>query len=116
MYTLSYLYSYFDHLFILQGKVLSIKCAAREVKEETELDVEKIEFLEIRNSVILNDPAHIVCIFVRAALADGDQVPENIEPDKCDGWEWYDWEKLPRPLFSPLEDYVQSGANPFHIA
>ncbi|KAK1380954.1 hypothetical protein POM88_027698 [Heracleum sosnowskyi] len=25
---------------------------------------------------------------MRAALADGDQVPKNIEPDKCDGWEW----------------------------
>lgn len=94
------------------------QCEAREVKEETGLDIEKTEFLEVRNSVILNEPkpAHIVCVFMRAALEDGDQVPENIEPDKCDGWEWYDWENLPWPLFSPLEDYVQSGVNPFPIA
>ena len=90
----------------------------REVREETGLDVENIEFLKVRNSVILNEPkpAHIVCIFMRGALVDGDQVPENVEPDKCDGWEWCDWENLPRPLFSPLEDYVQSGANPFSIS
>ncbi|KAL1807039.1 hypothetical protein ACET3Z_030107 [Daucus carota] len=94
------------------------QCAVREVREETGLDVENIEFLEVGNSVIVNEPepAHIVCIFMRGALVDGDQVPENVEPDKCDGWEWCDWENLPRPLFSPLEDYVQSGANPFSIS
>ncbi|KAL1807796.1 geranyl diphosphate phosphohydrolase [Daucus carota subsp. sativus] len=93
------------------------ECAAREVKEETGLDVEKIEFLEVRNSIILNEakPAHIVSIFMRAALADADQVPENVEPEKCDGWEWYDWENLPRPLFGSLENYVQSGVKPFPI-
>ncbi|KAK1380955.1 Geranyl diphosphate phosphohydrolase [Heracleum sosnowskyi] len=39
------------------------QCAVREVKEETGLDVEKIEFLETRNSVLLNEPkpAHVVC-------------------------------------------------------
>lgn len=93
------------------------ECAAREVKEETGLDVEKIELLEVRNSIILNEPkpAHIVSIFMRAALTDEDQVPENVEPDKCEGWEWYDWENLPRPLFGSLENYVQSGVKPFPI-
>lgn len=88
------------------------------MKEETGLDVEKIELLEVRNSVILHEPkpAHIVCIFMRAAVADVEQEAENMEPDKCDGWEWYAWENLPRPLFRPLEDYVQSGVNPFPIA
>ncbi|KAK1380956.1 Mutator [Heracleum sosnowskyi] len=91
------------------------ECAAREVKEETGLDVVKIEFLAVRNNVVLNEPkpAHVVCIFMRAALADADQLPQNMEPEKCGGWEWYDWEDPPKPLFIGLENLVQSGFTPF---
>lgn len=91
------------------------ECAAREVKEETGLDIENIEFLTVRNNVVLNEPkpAHFVAIFMRAFLADANQFPENLEPEKCDGWEWYDWENLPKPLFKGLETLVESGFNPF---
>ncbi|XP_057961299.1 nudix hydrolase 1 [Malania oleifera] len=91
------------------------ECAAREVKEESGLDIEKTEFLTVTNNVLLEEarPAHYVTIFVRAVLADPDQVPQNMEPHKCDGWDWYDWKNLPQPLFRPLEKIVQSGFNPF---
>ncbi|KAK1389908.1 hypothetical protein POM88_018086 [Heracleum sosnowskyi] len=46
------------------------------------------------------------------ALEDDDQVPENVEAEMCDGWDRYDWENLPSPLFGSLENYVQSGAKP----
>lgn len=85
------------------------------MKEETGLDVVKIEFLAVRNNVVLNEPkpAHVVCIFMRAALADDDQLPQNLEPEKCGGWEWYDWENPPTPLFIGLENLVESGFTPF---
>ncbi|ESR51000.1 hypothetical protein WN944_019904 [Citrus x changshan-huyou] len=93
------------------------ECAARELKEETGLDIEKIEFLTVTNSVFLENPkpSHYVVIFLRAALADPLQEPQNLEPDKCHGWDWYDWNNLPQPLFWPLEKMVQSGFNPFPI-
>lgn len=93
------------------------ECAARELKEETGLDIEKLEFLTVRNSVFLENPkpSHYVVIFLRAALADPLQEPQNLEPDKCHGWDWYDWNNLPQPLFWPLEKMVQSGFNPFPI-
>ncbi|XP_019176282.1 PREDICTED: nudix hydrolase 1-like isoform X2 [Ipomoea nil] len=88
------------------------ECAAREVKEETGLDIDKTELLTVVNNVI-TEKVHVVCVLLRAILVDPAQVPQNLEPEKCGGWEWYDWNELPKPLFGPLEDVVQAGFNPF---
>ncbi|CAN4121931.1 unnamed protein product [Withania somnifera] len=87
------------------------ECAAREVKEETGLEIDKTEYLTVTNNVI-SEKVHTVCIFIRAVLADPNQKPETLEPEKCAGWDWYEWNNLPKPLFGPLEDMVQSGFNP----
>lgn len=92
------------------------ECAAREVKEETGLDIENVEAMAVINSVQSADapnPSHFVTVIVRAALSDPVQVPVNVEPDKCQGWAWYKWDRLPDPLFRPLEVLVGSGFNPF---
>ncbi|XAR65369.1 NAD(+) diphosphatase [Bertholletia excelsa] len=95
------------------------ECAARELKEETGLDIEKIEFLTATNNLHSEGgkpPVHLVCIFMRAVLADPNQVPQTVEPEKCGGWDWYDWDNLskePKPLFGPLEIMVQGGFDPF---
>ncbi|KAL3367840.1 hypothetical protein AABB24_008953 [Solanum stoloniferum] len=88
------------------------ECATREVKEETGLIIDKTEYLTVTNNVI-SEKVHIVCIFIRAVPADVNQKPETLEPEKCAGWDWYEWNNLPKPLFGPLEDMVQSGFNPF---
>ncbi|KAK8664119.1 hypothetical protein V6N13_083921 [Hibiscus sabdariffa] len=93
------------------------ECGARELKEETGLEMGKAEYITVTNNLFLEQPkpAHYVTIFLRAVLADPDQLPQNLEPDKCDGWEWYEWDKdkLPQPLFWPLDQMVRSGFNPF---
>ncbi|KAL6538886.1 Nudix (Nucleoside diphosphate linked moiety X)-type motif 1 [Orobanche minor] len=91
------------------------ECAAREVKEETGLDIDKLQFLTVTNNVVskVDNPLHIVAIFMRAFLADPNQMPQNPEPDKCEGWDWYDWDDLPKPLFGPLETMARNGFNPF---
>lgn len=90
------------------------ECAAREVKEETGLDIQKVEFLTATNTIFKEPkPAQYVTIFMRAVLDDPQQVPQTLEPDKCYGWDWYAWDDLPNPLFWPLEKMVQSGFNPF---
>ncbi|XP_021851617.2 nudix hydrolase 1 [Spinacia oleracea] len=91
------------------------ECAAREVKEETGLDIEAIELLTVTNNLLIEGPKplHYVTIFMRSSLANPDQLPQNLEPEKCHGWDWYDWDILPQPLFSPLEKMVHSGFNPF---
>ncbi|KAK4376510.1 hypothetical protein RND71_002806 [Anisodus tanguticus] len=49
----------------------------------------------------------------QSSPADVNQKPETLEPEKCAGWDLYEWNNLPKPLFGPLKDMVQSGFNPF---
>ncbi|RZB41051.1 Nudix hydrolase 1 [Glycine soja] len=44
-----------------------------------------------------------------------EQVPQNLEPTKCDGWDWYEWDHLSHPLFGPLEKMVKGAFDPFPI-
>lgn len=97
------------------------ECAAREVKEETGLDIdkEKIELLRVTNNLFVEElkAYHYVGIFTRAVLTDGDhREPQNVEPNMCDGWDWYEWDRLPQPLFWPLQNAVEAGFNPFHAS
>ena len=80
------------------------------------MEIKNIEMMTVRNNVFLDEakPCQYVGIFVRAVLADDDQVPQNVEPNFCDGWDWYEWDALPKPLFWPLEDAILAGFNPFH--
>ncbi|KAK6251681.1 hypothetical protein QUC31_013401 [Theobroma cacao] len=109
-----------DSTFALPGGHLEFgesfeECGARELKEETGLEMGKADFLTVTNNLFLEEPkpAHYVTIFLRSVLADPNQVPQNLEPNKCHGWDWYDWDNLPQPLFWPLEKMVRSGFNPF---
>ena len=82
------------------------------MKEETGLDIKNIELLTATNNV-LSDAVHLVVIYMRAHLSDPTQIPHNLEPDKCEGWDWYDLENLPEPVFEPLEAMLLAGFNPF---
>jgi len=44
-----------------------------------------------------------------------EQVPQNLEPTKCDDWDWYEWDHLSHPLFGPLEKMVKGAFDPFLI-
>jgi 8-oxo-dGTP diphosphatase len=56
---------------------------------------------------------HYVTLFVEAREVVGE--PANLEPDKCVGWEWYDWHALPAPLFGPLESLHAMGFVPSEV-
>lgn len=74
------------------------ECAKRELFEETGL-----EALSIRPGPWVNDiieEKHYVTLFMIVDSFVG-QV-EVKEPDKCEGWEWFEWHSLPLPLFSPI--------------
>jgi 8-oxo-dGTP diphosphatase len=34
--------------------------------------------------------------------------PKLAEPEKCDGWEWYDLDNLPHPLFIVTQRMIES--------
>lgn len=86
------------------------------MKEETGLDIETIEVLQVTNFVEPTgpSPAHFVTVLVRAVPADPSQEPANLEPHKCAGWAWFPWPTgLPRPLFGPLDAALRAGLDPF---
>nr|XP_043613363.1 nudix hydrolase 1-like [Erigeron canadensis] len=93
------------------------KCAAREVKEETGLDIKDIQYVTVTNDVFSEaaKPLHLVAVYMRATLANPDQIPQTVEPDKCYGWDWYDGKNLPRPLFRPLETLLKGGFSLFPL-
>ncbi|KAL8198118.1 hypothetical protein R6Q57_030166 [Mikania cordata] len=92
-----------------------VECAAREVKEETGLDIKNIKFLTTINNIPYGS-IHLDVTYMCAYLSDPNQTPQNIEPDKCEGWEWFDLNNLPEPMFGPLREMLQGGFNPLLIA
>ncbi|MEO1368515.1 MAG: NUDIX domain-containing protein [Acidobacteriota bacterium] len=84
-------------------------CARREVLEETGLVVDDIIHAAFTHDVF-DDGQHYVTLFVQAGRFTGE--PRNLEPDKCDGWEWRPWDALPEPLFVPLANLRAQGFVP----
>jgi 8-oxo-dGTP diphosphatase len=39
-------------------------------------------------------------------LAETSQQPQLNEPEKCFGWEWFDWNALPENLFPPFRKMI----------
>jgi len=92
-----------------------LQCAKRELKEETGLDASAFEFLAVR----LISPYELggetagdyAAFLVRAKGWTGE--PTNREPEKNDGWQWFDPAALPEPMFPPVKmmlECVSRGA------
>lgn len=90
------------------------QCAIREVKEETDLDIENPEFLAITNDVFEAEGKHYISIFMKAKYVEGGVI-RNMEPEKAEGWEWFDIANLPNNLFLPLENLFKQQAYGFDI-
>lgn len=78
-------------------------CAMREVLEETGIKLEKppIKLMDIND---IEDGYHYVSFIMSTKITSGE--PKNLEKDKCDGWQWFEWNALPTPLFSSLRKYI----------
>jgi 8-oxo-dGTP diphosphatase len=85
-------------------------CAGREVLEETGLVVEKVKVGPFTNDIFKTEGKHYITIFAVCQSNHGE--PKILEPDKCEGWNWYSWDKLPRPLFIPIQNLLKQNFNP----
>ncbi len=74
-------------------------CAERELLEETGLKA-----LSVKRGVWTNDiidgSKHYITLFMLVDRFEGKI--ETKEPEKCEKWEWCQWEQLPEPLFAPI--------------
>ncbi|KAJ6442599.1 NUDIX domain-containing protein [Purpureocillium lavendulum] len=79
------------------------QCAAREVKEETDLDVAGVRLLANTYDAFPQNDKHYVTWFVLVELHDERAEPKAMEPDKCASWHWMSVADLrKRNMFLPL--------------
>ena len=88
-------------------------CARRELEEETGLTVGEMKFIGITNDIWPDIGTHYVTVTYVCDVGDGE--PRVTEPDKCEKWEWFEWGRLPEPLFLSTRNFIKSGYNPFKI-
>ncbi|MBS4168720.1 NUDIX hydrolase [Parachlamydia sp. AcF125] len=75
-------------------------CARRELKEETGLDAISLRLGPWIENVMEQGQNHYITLFVLVDRFSGE--PQLLEPHKCEGWEWFDWEDPPSPLFPTI--------------
>jgi len=83
------------------------RCAKRETKEETGLEIEIVKEYPIAttNDLFKEENKHYVTVYMEAKYISGE--PKILEPEKCDGMGWFDWNNLPRPLFLPIQNLIK---------
>jgi len=82
-----------------------VACAKRETAEETGIEIANVRFLRLLN-LTAYAPKHYVHLTMLADWASGE--PRVLEPEKCEGWEWHDPERLPEPVFATVAGDVEA--------
>jgi len=82
-----------------------IGAAKRECQEETGIEIKNIKFLCLSN-IKKYSGKHYIDIGLATEWKKGE--PKVLEPQKCQGWTWYDLNNLPKPLFEPVKHYLQA--------
>jgi 8-oxo-dGTP diphosphatase len=83
------------------------QCARRETLEETGLCLELVHPGPWVNDIFTAEQKHYVTLFCLAESKPSHGDPINAEPEKCEGWDWFDYDQLPQPLFQPLDDLIK---------
>ncbi len=81
--------------------------AKREVKEETNLDIDDLELFGAADDI--QPDRHYITMHVIAKKYNGE--PQVMEPTKEDEWKWFDLDDLPKNLYSPSKKFIESYKN-----
>ncbi len=81
-------------------------CAARELLEETGIRAISLRPGPWVNTIMEHDK-HYVTIYVIVDQFVGE--PQLMEPDKCEGWDWFAMNQLPSPIFMPMQSLIAKG-------
>jgi 8-oxo-dGTP diphosphatase len=81
------------------------ECAQREALEETGLVLGELHHAAFVSDIFPEVKKHYITLLLEAYQSQGE--PQLMEPDKCEGWEWFAPEALPQPLFAPLRTWIE---------
>lgn len=85
--------------------------AIRETMEEVSIKIKNLKRGQFTNDIHKEEGKHYITIFVIAEYDAGEI--KTLEPEKCEGWQWFSWDNLPKPLFLPIQNLLKQGYNPF---
>ncbi|HAB98411.1 MAG TPA: DNA mismatch repair protein MutT [Parachlamydiales bacterium] len=80
------------------------ECACRELLEETGLKALSWRLGPWVNDV-MEQTKHYVTLFVFVDEVEGDV--QLLEPDKCEGWQWFAPHSIPSPLFPSVQSLMK---------
>jgi 8-oxo-dGTP diphosphatase len=83
-------------------------CCARELKEETNLDLVAMNHYGFANNIMIKEGLHYVTLFYIVNKWDGEL--KNMEPNKCSEMGWFDLDELPEPLFGATKSVLKREA------
>ena len=83
-------------------------CARREAAEEIGLAVQDLELISVGDELRYweNDNKHYLNLGVKAVYQGGE--PKAKEPEKCEGWRWFELNDLPDDLFEGTELIIRN--------
>ena len=85
-------------------------CAIREVKEETAVDITRVEFRAVTNDFFEAEGKHYVTLWFQAEHLSGEA--DVAAPEEMSEVGWFSWDELPTPLFLPLRNLLDGKCYP----
>lgn len=81
-----------------------VDAAKREAKEETGLDVSRMELISISDD-IMYDKHYVTVVFKAFSVSEG---PIIMEKEKFEDMRWFDINNLPKPMFVATENALKN--------
>lgn len=84
--------------------------AEREVMEEAGIKIKNLIKGTYTNDVFEKEGKHYITLHLLCEFDSGDV--KVMEPEKCERWDWFEWDNLPEPLFLPLQNSLKENYDP----
>ena len=85
-------------------------CAQREVMEETSINIKNVKKVTYTNDIFPDEGKHYITCHVKADYDSGDV--KIMEPNKCEKWEWFEWNKFPGNIFVSIQNLLKENIDP----
>lgn len=88
------------------------ECAIQETREEAGIEITDLSFRAITNDVFIAEERHYLTIWMEAHYLSGEASVNA--PYEMSEISWFDWDRLPTPLFLPLRNLLKGKCYPAH--